>query len=118
MKIFILLVAVVLASAVMTVDALAIGKREKGALLGAGALLLLPTLGQNMGNLFGAGEPVVVHSATPREREVVYVERPVYRAPHQEYYQRMPSREYHRGGAYGEPLYEEPYRRKTIIIER
>ena len=77
--------------AVSTINAHAIGERERGALIGAGALLLLPTMVQNMGNLFGGNSQShsvnhtrVIHHEPVREviyepvvhREVIYVERP------------------------------------------
>ena len=75
--------------AVSTINAHAIGERERGALIGAGALLLLPTMVQNMGNLFGGSsyddgyrstrvirEPIREVSVEPViEREIVYIDR-------------------------------------------
>lgn len=80
--------------AASTINAHAIGERERGALIGAGALLLLPTMVQNMGNLFGGSsysngynETRVIRHEPIREvyvepvvhREVIYVDRPVKR---------------------------------------
>lgn len=100
------LLALALVSSLSVVNAHAIGKREQGALMGAGVLLLLPTLSQNMGNLFGAQntQPVVVHREPVVHKEVVYVEK----AP--------PKRRYYDNRRYYDE--DEPYRRKTIIIER
>jgi len=102
------LLAIALVSALTTINAQAIGNREKGALMGAGIMLLLPTLTQNVGALFGAQDQAPQrrqhYEPSYEPREVVVIER----APrHKRYY---------------EPRYEryeeEPYRRKTIIIER
>lgn len=55
-------------------DAHAIGDREKSALIGAGALLLLSSMVQNMGILFGGGQ--AVHQQPVRHhRKPVVVER-------------------------------------------
>lgn len=55
MKAFKTLAVMALVSSLLAVNANAIGKRERGALIGAGALLLLPSMVQNMGSLFGQG---------------------------------------------------------------
>ena len=52
-------------------SAYAIGDREKGALIGAGAVLLLPSLLEGAGNLFG-GTPQRSYTTTH------YVEQPRY----------------------------------------
>ena len=76
--------------AVSTINAHAIGEREKGALMGAGALLLLPTIVQSMGTLLGGSsydsgytqtrivrEPVrEVYVEPVIQREIIYVDRP------------------------------------------
>ncbi|MBE0495521.1 MAG: hypothetical protein IBX45_03835 [Campylobacterales bacterium] len=118
MKLFKPALAMLLVSSLAVVNANAIGKREQGALMGAGILLLLPTLTQNMGNLFGgtqSTQPVVVYQEPVVQREVVYVER----APQKRRYynERYDNRRYDRGY---ERHYDrhEPYSRKTIIIER
>jgi len=114
MKLIRPLLAVALVSSLSVINAHAIGKREQGALMGAGILLLLPTLSQSMGNLFGGTQgtqPVVVYEEPVVHREVVYVERAPQKRPHY-------------NGRYNERRHErhydhyEPYTRKTIIIER
>lgn len=86
--------------AASTINAHAIGERERGALIGAGALLLLPTMVQNMGNLFGGSshhngynQTRVIHHEPVREvyvqpiveREVIYVDRPRHKRHHYEH---------------------------------
>ncbi|MBN2964900.1 hypothetical protein JWV37_08905 [Sulfurospirillum sp. T05] len=113
MKLFKPALAMLLVSSLAVVNANAIGKREQGALMGAGILLLLPTLSQNMGNLFGAQntQPVVVHHEPVVRKEIVYVERAPQkrRYANDRYNDRRYDRHYDR---------YEPYTRKTIIIER
>jgi hypothetical protein len=108
MKVLKPLLAIALVSALTTVNAQAIGNREKGALMGAGIMLLLPTLTQNVGALFGAQDQ------TPQRRQY---DEPAYETREVVIVERAPR--YKRGHA---PCYEryeeEPYRRKTIIIER
>jgi hypothetical protein len=74
------MLAIALVSSLSFVNANAIGDREKGALVGAGAMLLLPTMVQNMGVLFGGNqvihsEPVKYHNSRPVaiEREKVII---------------------------------------------
>ena len=76
------LLALALVSSLSVVNAHAIGEREKGALIGAGALLLLPNMVQNMGVLFGGGQavhqqPVRYHNkpvVVERERVIIIEE--------------------------------------------
>jgi len=70
------ILAVALASSLSVVNANAMGDREKGALIGAGAMLILPSMVQNLGVLFGGNqaihsEPVRYH----REPRPIVVER-------------------------------------------
>jgi len=76
------LLALALVSSLSVVNAHAIGEREKGALIGAGALLLLPSMVHNMGVLFGGGQavhqqPVRYHNkpvVVERERVIIIEE--------------------------------------------
>jgi hypothetical protein len=91
------LLAVALISSLSVVNANAIGNREKGALIGAGALLLLPTMVENFGQLFGnnqrvddgairyqsRSQPVVVH-----EKRVVVVNQKVRRNKNRDFHQK------------------------------
>lgn len=67
------MLAIALVSSLSFVNANAIGDREKGALIGAGALLILPTMVQNLGVLFGGDQGVHNESAGyhPRPRPIV-----------------------------------------------
>ena len=87
----------------------AIGDREKGALIGAGAVLLLPSLIEGAGNLFG-GTPqrsyttthyveqprttVVYREPYVRERVIIIEDAPRYRYEHPRHHH--PHRSYYR----------------------
>ena len=68
-----------------SVNAHAIGKTEKGVLIGMGSMLLLPSMFENAGKLFGSNYSssnstrVITHEP-PRER-VVYKTRVIEREP-------------------------------------
>lgn len=69
--------AFALISSLLAVNANAIGKREKGALMGAGIMLLLPSMAQNMGSLFNQKETYDEPVRYQTRREPVVVEREV-----------------------------------------
>jgi hypothetical protein len=87
MKIMKPMLAIALVSSLSIVNANAIGEREKGALIGAGAMLLLPAMVQNMGALFGTnqasyGESVQYHqNSRPivlEQERVIIIKEPQY----------------------------------------
>lgn len=98
------LISIVLVFSGIT-SAHAMGDREKGALMGAGAVLLLPSLLEGAGNLFGGGHERTYTTTTyvePRPtvvyREPVYVqERVIYidNPPPRYYYPPRPHHGYH-----------------------
>ena len=60
------IMAILLAGTLGVVNANAIGKREQGVLIGAGAMLLLPSLLQGARNLTGSNQP--------QQQSVVYMQ--------------------------------------------
>jgi hypothetical protein len=102
------LVSIVLVLSGVT-SAQAMGDREKGALMGAGAVLLLPTLIEGASNLFGGGHertyttttyveprPTVVYREPYVQERVIIVDRPApvyYDSP-------RPHHHHHHDGGY------------------
>ncbi|ACZ11148.1 hypothetical protein [Sulfurospirillum deleyianum] len=89
LKTVLLFVALLLSS---ITSAHAMGDREKGALIGAGAVLLLPSLLEGAGNLFG-GTPQRSYTTTHYVEQPRYIERP-----------------------HTTVVYSEPYVRERVII--
>lgn len=103
------LVSIVLVLSGVT-SAQAMGDREKGALMGAGAVLLLPSLIEGASNLFGGGQertyttttyveprPTVVYREPYVQERVIIVDRP---APVYYYPSRPPHHRHHHDGYY------------------
>lgn len=119
------MLAIALVSSLSFVNANAIGDREKGALIGAGAMLLLPTMVQNMGVLFGDSHGDYGHSRkhhhNPKpvivEREKVIIIDDNHRyGKHHDRYNRHKYDRYDRKNRYHRDRYSED--RQIIIIQR
>lgn len=120
------IMAILLAGTLGVVNANAIGKREQGVLIGAGAMLLLPSLLQGARNLTGSNQPQqqsVVYMQPqqpmgyqPPPQPTVIYQQPVQKEVVREIiYVNQPPQQYGNGNY---QQYNEPYRRKTIILER
>ncbi|NLC27866.1 MAG: hypothetical protein GX780_03730 [Campylobacteraceae bacterium] len=98
MKVLKPFLALALISSLLAVNANAIGKREKGALMGAGIMLLLPTMAQNMGSLFGSRQTYDEPIKYQASREPIIIEREVIieRPSRGRYSQRQDRRYYDR----------------------
>ena len=129
MRVYKPIMAILLAGTLGVVNANAIGKREQGVLIGAGAMLLLPSLLQGARNLTGSNnnqvqQPSVVYmqpqqpmgyQPPPPQTTVIY-QQPVQKEVVREIiYVNQPPQQYGNGNY---QQYNEPYRRKTIILER
>lgn len=71
------LISIVLVLSGIT-SAHAMGDREKGALMGAGAVLLLPSLLEGAGNLFSGGQRTYTTTTYVEPRPTVVYREPVY----------------------------------------